>query len=127
MVEFTLNGLVVGQKYSMFQIETALGMPDEKHIRMDEQGMSYQLFYGENIVHLNSETGITLFILRDNRFLVNNHLRIGNSLSVLLDTPNCRFMFEESGECRLYMDSSTIPLRINITDNIITWIGFILF
>lgn len=124
--KISLNGLNIGQKYTIFQVETALGMPDEKQIRMDEHGLFYRFYYGNDIIHLNSETGINLFILRDKRFLINNHFQVGDSLSILLSTPNCQFKFGKPGECDVYFSNDKAPLRITITDNIITWIGFIL-
>jgi hypothetical protein len=128
MVEFTVNGLVPDQTYTLAQMKAAFGNnPSREGTQQSELGTNYFLEYGDDYFAFSTHFGWTNFILRTNIYHVvidNVTFRVGDNISILSTIPNSQLILEEGGVyyLQLYMDD---PIRIRFnSSNIITSISF---
>ena len=122
----SINGLEIGKQYSLVQIKAALGNPTFIDSWDTEFGTDYEFHYGEDMFRFYSLTGFSDFALRDNKFSINNKFKVGDNVSILSTIPNSKLVLKEQGLYYLYIYPCDDPIKVKFTNNIITYIGFMM-
>jgi hypothetical protein len=118
--QLTVNGLVIGDTYTLAQMKANLGNnPTFQSTSVsDDLGTTYTLEYEGDYFSFNTEYGLTNCTLETNTYPVvidKVPLRVGDNISILLTIPDSQLVLREEG---LY------DLRLPPMDYCGVWIGF---
>ena len=122
----SINGLEVGEFYTITVIEDSLGIPIKKSASEDEFGITYELFYQDDIFHFDSFAGFSYFGLTTNKYSVSGLFRVGDAVSVLSNIKNSRMELKEEGCYHFYLGHADDPIVISFKDGVITSIWYMM-